>query len=138
WMRAAERPHAWREVVRVFIEAGRGLAAAHGAGLVHRDFKPDNVMLGSDDRVRVMDFGLARVVGEDGPDEPRPQLPDGPLLATLTQTGAVLGTPAYMAAEQFEGLAADEHSDQFGFCVALYEALYRQRPFSGSTLVALV
>jgi Tfp pilus assembly protein PilF/predicted Ser/Thr protein kinase len=141
WMRAlpsSGRPPPWREVVRVFTEAGRGLAAAHEAGLVHRDFKPENVMISSDGRVRVMDFGLARVIGEDSPAEPRAPEQHGPLLSTLTQTGALLGTPAYMASEQFQGLPADAHSDQFGFCVALYEALYGQRPFLGKSLAELI
>jgi tetratricopeptide (TPR) repeat protein/predicted Ser/Thr protein kinase len=138
WMRSSKRPHPWPEVVRVFAEAGRGLAAAHGAGLVHRDFKPDNVMISSDGRVRVMDFGLARAIGEDpGAEAPAPEQ-HNPVRLGLTQTGALLGTPAYMAPEQFVGVPADAHSDQFGFCVALYEALYGQRPFRGSTLGELI
>jgi tetratricopeptide (TPR) repeat protein/tRNA A-37 threonylcarbamoyl transferase component Bud32 len=138
WM--AER-RSWREVVKVFEAGGRGLAAAHREGLIHRDFKPDNVMLGDDGRVRVMDFGLARA----GEDEKQPALessaagaPDSSVLGTtLTRTGALLGTPAYMAPEQLSGLEITAKSDQFGFCVALFEALYGARPFRGETLAAL-
>ena len=150
WLAEVDEPRPWPEVLRVFIEAGRGLAAAHGAGLVHRDFKPDNVMLGVDGRVRVMDFGLARAGDED--DDPRIEgLTDEDsfrrirastcsqaLNSGLTQTGAMLGTPAYMAPEQFEGTPADSLSDQFSFCVALHEALYAERPFPAQTWSELV
>jgi serine/threonine protein kinase/tetratricopeptide (TPR) repeat protein len=143
WMRASAKPRPWAEVVRVFAEAGRGLAAAHGVGLVHRDFKPDNVMLGDDGRVRVMDFGLARADPESelearSTSQDRSETDKRALLETLTQTGALLGTPAYMAPELFEGLPADARTDQFAFCVALYEALYGQRPFAGANLAALL
>ena len=129
----------WRNVLSLFLLAGRGLAAAHHEGVVHRDFKPDNVLVGNDGRVRVTDFGLARVITEA---EATPELPDSngplPLLASqLTRTGALLGTPAYMAPEQLRGGEADAKSDQFGFCIALYEALYGDRPFAGSTLPEL-
>jgi serine/threonine protein kinase/Tfp pilus assembly protein PilF len=140
WLRAGPRP--WRDVVRVFLAAGRGLAAAHAAGLVHRDFKPDNVMLDDDRRVRVMDFGLARAPGAElGPAAPldRAQLSAAPGVSSmLTQTGALLGTPAYMAPEQFRGAAADTRSDQFSFCIALYEALYGERPFAGTSTMELL
>ena len=133
-----------REVLRQFIAVGRGLEAAHGKGLVHRDFKPDNVLIGEDGRPRVVDFGLARLVA--GPDPERAAVTETapgdaapPLQAAigLTTHGAILGTPLYMAPEQMRGEPADEKSDQFGFCVALYEALYRQRPFAGDSLDAL-
>jgi tetratricopeptide (TPR) repeat protein/predicted Ser/Thr protein kinase len=144
WMAEVEHPRPWQEVVRVFAEAGRGLATAHEAGLVHRDFKPDNVMLGDDGRVRVMDFGLARAKGDESEDEVADlkssvEHASGKhlLVSRLTQTGAMLGTPAYMSPEQFEGTAADARSDQFGFCVSLYEALYGTRPFAGKTLPQL-
>jgi len=114
WLRAA--PRGWREVVRVMEAAGRGLAAAHAAGLVHRDFKPDNVLIDGE-RVRVADFGLAT---RDG-----------------TAPHAVVGTPAYMAPEQLAHEPADAASDQFSFCVALYEALCGARPFAGETVTAL-
>jgi serine/threonine-protein kinase len=127
-----QRPRSWREVLRAFLEAGQGLSAAHQAGLVHRDFKPDNVLVGLDGRVRVTDFGLAlaRNTLDSGPQpEPRP-LPstwDEP----LTVSGMVLGTPRYMAPEQLRGQPVDARSDLFAFCVSLYEALYGQRPFPG-------
>jgi serine/threonine protein kinase len=131
----------WREALQVFIQAGRGLAAAHDAGIVHRDFKPENVLVGDDGRVRVLDFGLARgathVLDGTGEDEPA-QPGEGSSLATpLTEPGVVMGTPAYMAPEQHLGRSADARTDQFGFCVALHEALYGTRPFSGKTRAAL-
>ena len=208
WMHAASRH--WTDVVKVFSDAGRGLAAAHEKDPVHRDFKPDNVMIGADGQVRVMDFGLARVViGRDGSstgptkgaapspgptplasiatsagDSPAPvSLPatasphgrvtppgafdaeNGDLDATralsrsgngaitparpistsnreaaklnLTETGVMLGTPAYMSPEQFLGRHTDARTDQFSFCVALYEALYGERPFAGGSLASL-
>jgi hypothetical protein len=127
---------AWREVLGVFLSAGEGLAAAHAAGLVHRDFKPDNVMVGADGRVRVMDFGLARA---DGQPSPRSDLrvSSSALRAEVTALGAMLGTPAYMAPEQWLGGATDARTDQFAFCVALWEALYGVRPFAGETHAAL-
>jgi eukaryotic-like serine/threonine-protein kinase len=159
WLEAAGERRRWREVVDVFLKAGSGLAAAHRAGLVHRDFKPDNVLLGRDGRVRVLDFGLARSVAASeaagaarsaepaGADVDEPpaaimalrERPDVDSLAnTLTRQGAVMGTPAYMSPEQYKGHLADARSDQFSFCVALYEGLYGVRPFKGSTLTDLV
>ncbi|MCA9718734.1 MAG: serine/threonine protein kinase, partial [Myxococcales bacterium] len=134
-----ETPRPWREVLDVFNQAGRGLEAAHRAGLIHRDFKPHNAILGQDGRVKVLDFGLARASGEAlaEADHDAPG-PGGALSVSLTHTGAILGTPAYMAPEQHQGRAADARSDQFGFCAALYEALYRQLPFDGATLPALI
>ncbi len=131
----AAQPRGWREVLAVFRQAGEGLAAAHRQGVIHRDFKPANVIVGDDGRVRVLDFGLAHF-GEEG--EARAPVKEGELTdVLLTQTGAVLGTPAYMAAEQFAGARGDAKTDQFSFCTALYEALYRQRPFAGDRLDAL-
>ena len=124
----------------MFVAAGRGLEAAHAAGLVHRDFKPDNVLLGEGGRVKVTDFGLARFRDPDAaPSRPTTdrQTPlsrisaSFPSTDSLTRTGALLGTPAYMAPEQYFGTAADAASDQFSFCVSLYEALYGERPFAG-------
>ncbi len=126
WLEAGAR--SWREVLDRLLAAGRGLAAAHAAGLVHRDFKPENVLLGRDGRVRVVDFGLAKALA-DAAEEPAAPDSGGELASPLTEWGAVLGTPAYMAPEQIRGIAADARSDQFSFCVALYEALYGERPF---------
>ena len=129
-----EQAPPWREVLRHYREAGRGLAAAHAAGLIHRDFKPGNVLLGKDGRVRVMDFGLARQAGDRGwsPQSPTMVGPDdsqvSAITADLTGAGQVVGTLAYMAPEQFKG-PADARSDQFSFCVTLYEGLYGVRPF---------
>ncbi len=134
-----------KEVLDQFLLAGEGLVAAHAAGLVHRDFKPDNVLVGDDGRVRVMDFGLARPAGEWVPvgdvavtDQTSDSSVSHDAFATpLTRTGALMGTPAYMAPEQHVGLAADARSDQFSYCVALYEGLYGERPFRGDSLAAL-
>jgi serine/threonine protein kinase/tetratricopeptide (TPR) repeat protein len=192
WMHA--RTRSWPEVLEVFTAAGRGLAAAHERDLVHRDFKPDNVMIGADGQVRVMDFGLVQIAGErhaeeadgdaDGASDGRveaaqeddvtaelsgprngrggsgPTAVNGPtgtdpddILTTralstgrgawrgprtgpnpnLTRFGASVGTPAYMSPEQFRGEPTDAATDQFSFCVALYEALYSERPFAGRT-----
>jgi hypothetical protein len=100
----------WREVVRVYLEAGKGLAAAHAAGLVHRDFKPDNVLVARDGRVRVTDFGLALTLS-------------APAAAAPAGGGKVAGTPAYMSPEQRAGAPVDARSDQFSFAAALREGL---------------
>jgi len=170
-------PRPWREVLAMYLQAGQGLAAAHAAGLVHRDFKPDNVLVGSDGRARVLDFGLARSdasprsdatrtaesdegsaegsvrddaevvrrsaersVRDDGgrraPDR-EPELESGrsrsrrSIDLQLTAAGTVLGTPAYMSPEQHLRVATDARSDQFSFCVSLYEGVYGERPFAG-------
>jgi serine/threonine protein kinase len=131
-------PRTWREILEVFHQAARGLQAAHTVGLLHRDFKPDNVLVGGDGRVRVTDFGLARSVL--GPDEAtRTQDSTASALhADLTATGTVLGTPRYMPPEQLTGPAIDARSDQFSFCVALYEALFNAHPLQGATSVAML
>lgn len=125
------------EILAVFRRAGSGLAAAHAAGLVHRDFKPDNVLVGEDGRVRVTDFGLARADDADGSPPDDAVADTRPLTMTLTRTGTLLGTPAYMAPEQLRGAVADARSDLFSFSVALYEALYERRPFAGKTVAEL-
>ncbi len=177
WLTAESR--GWPEVLKVFADAGQGLVAAHEKSLVHRDFKPDNVMIGSDGQVRVMDFGLARstlptiprraprsLAGGDGEammtgdsersgltnatdekdlaatrevspvhwssDAPAAVASDVTILQ-ITRAGTVMGTPAYMAPEQFLGRDTDARTDQFSFCVALYEALYRAGPFGGNS-----
>jgi predicted Ser/Thr protein kinase len=121
------------EIVDVFAHAGRGLAAAHAVGLVHRDFKPDNVLVGHDGRPRVLDFGLARPPDEDDAPSGPPMIDDrdGPMATSLTRDGAMVGTPAYMAPEQHLGDPAGPQSDQFAFCVALWEALTGRLPFDG-------
>jgi len=128
WLRAEPRP--WSEVLAIYLQAAAGLAAAHAAGLVHRDFKPANVLVGADGRARVSDFGLARL---SDPEEPRSDVDRSPL-GGLTVTGARVGTPGYMAPEQAKGKPADARSDQFSFAVSLYEGLYGARPFAGDTL----
>jgi len=135
-------PRTWREILEVFHQAARGLMAAHSVGLLHRDFKPDNVLVGGDGRVRVTDFGLARSLFLDdsarGPVETKPR-PDGsPLQVDITATGTVLGTPRYMPPEQLTGLSIDARADQFSFCVALYEALYGTHPLPGATSVSML
>ena len=123
------------QIVEAYVAAGRGLAAAHAAGIIHRDFKPDNVLVGRDGRVRVTDFGLAAARPTDGSERP----PSTSMMSdvNLTTSGSVLGTPAYMAPEQFTGGNVDARTDQFNFSVALYEALYGQRPFEGKTFPEL-
>ncbi|MDC0675963.1 serine/threonine-protein kinase [Nannocystis radixulma] len=135
WLRQSRRP--WREVLAVFLAAGRGLAAVHAAGLVHRDFKPSNLVLGDDGRARVFDFGLARSIDADDDAPASSGLPDAALTNALTQTGILVGTPAYMALEQFRGEVCDARGDQFSFCVALFEALYGVRPYDGPTVADL-
>src|SRR6185312_1040153 len=130
WLREARR--SWVEVLEIFTAAARGLAAAHEANVVHRDFKPQNVMIGRDGRVRVMDFGLARPVREGfDPTSGRPDNDRSPGWTTSTTAGSMVGTPAYMAPEQLRSGAIDLRADQFSFCVALHEAIYGARPGAG-------
>jgi|GEM_PF-472920 len=120
---------AWRDVLQAYLEAGRGLSAAHEAGVVHRDFKPANVLRGRDGRIVVVDFGLART-DKRQPDPAESLVVGGAKPpSTLTGTGARIGTPGYMAPEQIRGGRGDERSDQFAFAVALWEALYDEHPF---------
>ena len=147
----------WREVVSMFVQAGRGVAAAHSAGIIHRDFKPSNALVGHDGRVRVLDFGLALAaestiadrIAANPANPANPAVPENGdsvsslvtgstssslLGASLTVAGAVAGTPPYMAPEQLLGVEIDARADQYAFCVALYEGLYRRRPFRGKTV----
>jgi serine/threonine protein kinase/WD40 repeat protein len=131
--RKLDRTTPWRTVVTMYLQAARGLAAAHAAGLVHRDFKPDNVLFGSDGRIRVVDFGLVSI----DPLEPAP--PGSPLRGSIaagieTTAGVVLGTPAFMAPEAMRGELTDPRADQFSFCVALFHGLYGVYPHTGATL----
>jgi len=146
WLRSTPRPP--RDIVAAFVAAGRGLAAAHAAGLVHRDFKPHNVLRGRDGRVVVTDFGLARGVETAVPTdafEVTAPLPRGVAMTSstpsslsgLTVTGSVLGTPAYMAPEQWNAQSVGPAADQFAFCVALWEALVGTRPYRGDTIEQL-
>lgn len=136
-----QEPRGWRDVVHMFAEAGRGLAAAHAAGMVHRDFKPENVLVGDDGRIRVTDFGLARggaSVGEVGetwrePGDPLAEISD----RMSTGTAAFAGTPRFMSPEQFLGEPATAASDQFSYCVALYMALHGVHPFEGDDRATL-
>ncbi|MBZ5709739.1 serine/threonine-protein kinase [Nannocystis pusilla] len=140
WLKA--QPRSWQEIVEVFAQAGRGLAAAHAAGLVHRDFKPSNVMVDEAGRARVLDFGLVRAA--------TPELPRAKNSVTgsinssskldmqLTHDDQIVGTPAYMAPEHWRGLSPEPAADQFSFCVALYEALYDAPPFRYVDVAELV
>jgi tetratricopeptide (TPR) repeat protein len=119
----------WRSVLQLYLQAAAGLQAAHDVGLVHRDFKPSNVLVSKDGIAKVADFGLARVEPVDGSTTNEPRLDsDG----SVTHTGATVGTPRYMAPEQFLGAPVDARTDQFAFCVSLYEGLYGAPPFAGT------
>ncbi|EDM77230.1 serine/threonine kinase family protein, partial [Plesiocystis pacifica SIR-1] len=149
WLRAATRSRA--AILAVFRGAAEGLIAAHEQGLVHRDFKPDNVMVRGDGRAMVMDFGVARAGASGGcggssvaldalieSGELSNQLTCNSDITALTKTGTILGTPAYMAPEQFRGNGSEDAlADQFSFCVALWEALFGCRPFAGDSLLTL-
>jgi len=137
--RLARGPQPWASLWPLLRDAGRGLIAAHDAGIVHRDFKPHNVLVRGDGTALVTDFGLARSAAEvdpvtaSGTGGERPALLDTP----LTHSGAVMGTPQFMAPEQHRGEATDARTDQFAFCVTVYRALYGEYPFSGATTVEL-
>src|SRR5215813_1063525 len=146
----AERKRTWREIVNMFVQTGRGLAAAHAAGILHRDFKPDNVLVGKDGRPRVLDFGLARALfgepekrahSDENDGRAREDASSPSILSllglALTETGRLMGTPAYMAPEQLMGQPADHRTDQYSFCVALYQGLYGELPFKGQSIETL-
>ncbi len=147
WLGAGK--HSWREILAVLINAGRGLEAAHAENLIHRDFKPENVLLDKNGVAKVADFGLVRL--QEALKSPAHAVLDGSedadlagslagidlSPATLTRTGALMGTPAYMAPEQFLARPIDARTDQFSFCATLYEALYGERPFPGDNVVDL-
>jgi tetratricopeptide (TPR) repeat protein len=155
-LRTWSKGKSWREIVSVYLAAARGLAAAHAHELVHRDFKPDNVLVGDDGRVCVADFGLAR---SSGVEQLQAAMPEAAHVETtsrlettlasrasgasgasgdsVTQQGALVGTPAYMAPEQFLGRPTTAAADQFSFCVSLYESLYGTRPFAAGNNAAL-
>ncbi|MEM7158193.1 MAG: tetratricopeptide repeat protein [Myxococcota bacterium] len=131
-----EAPRSVDEILEVFTQAGRGLAAVHARSVVHRDFKPSNVMVGREGRVQVVDFGLARAADFDDVEAPSSGgAPEGPASSTAsgsqTKHSNLAGTPAYMAPELYSSKPADPLSDQYAFCVALYEALYDEHPFAG-------
>ena len=122
WLKLDKR--GWRDILRVFVQAGRGLAAAHAAGVVHHDFSPRNVLVTAEEKALITDFGLARALGRPlGGSDTEP--PD---------EAAVRGTPAYLAPERLLGIAVDPRSDQFSFCAALYRALYGTLPFPADRL----
>jgi tRNA A-37 threonylcarbamoyl transferase component Bud32 len=123
----------WRAIVDLYLQAGRGLAAAHALGVVHRDVKPENILVARSGRVLIGDFGLAGLTESGGLASPDSVGPP----ASLTETGARLGTPAYMAPELHDGGAADARSDQFAFCTSLWESLHGQRPFEGASAAEL-
>ncbi|HEX3479192.1 MAG TPA: serine/threonine-protein kinase [Kofleriaceae bacterium] len=144
----ADVPRTQREILAAYSAAGKGLAAAHAAGIVHRDFKPENIFVGNDGRIRVGDFGLARMPMATG-SAPSSRFAAGagpavvsaeptPLPILLTAPEGLLGTPYYMAPELYTGADADVRSDQFSFCVALFTALCGERLFEGDSLAALV
>jgi serine/threonine-protein kinase len=129
----ARKPHPWPEIVGMYLQAGRGLAAAHRAGIVHRDFKPDNAIVGADGRLRVVDFGLA-LTREDSE-------PTGPTWSEEGLTGTaemaeMAGTPRYCPPEQLEGKSVDARADQYAFCASLWEALFGEPPFAGGDLLS--
>jgi tetratricopeptide (TPR) repeat protein/predicted Ser/Thr protein kinase len=130
-------PRTIDDIVRAFAQAGRGLAAAHDAGLVHRDFKPSNVLVGDDGRVLVTDFGVARPSRDPLDDGEARVLDDSRALYTITLAGGVVGTPVYMAPEQHAGGVVDGRADQFSFCVSLWRALFDMLPFEGDSIEQL-
>jgi hypothetical protein len=128
WISEATPRPGWRAIVDLYLQAGRGLSAAHRLGVAHRDVKPENILVARNGRVLIGDFGLAGLTGSVEPAGDGSRSP-----AALTQTGTLLGTPAYMAPEQHDGRPGDALSDQFSFCVSLFESLHGRRPFPGAS-----
>lgn len=131
WQSAS--PLSWREIVQMYVQVGEGLHAAHRASVVHRDFKPDNVLVGKDGLPRVVDFGIAHLSALPVPDDAAGGVPGVAPEGRVTVEGTLIGTVGYMSPEQFEGIRVDAASDQWSFCAALYEALYGRLPFAGTT-----
>ncbi|MBL9107285.1 MAG: serine/threonine protein kinase [Myxococcales bacterium] len=129
-----EQPRTLMELLAMYVAVGRGLVAAHAVGVVHRDFKPDNVIVDTAGRPRVADFGLASIRGRV--DHPAADDVHGSSV-TSTSVGVILGTPAYMPPEQYSSSQVGESADQFSFCAALFEALYGERPYPGETIEEL-
>lgn len=125
----AEAPRSAHEIIEVYLMAGRGLSAVHAAGMMHRDFKPMNVMIDKAGRVRIVDFGLAHARGTVIPAEGERKSSSRVLESPLTEDGGIVGTPAYMSPEQFMGEPLDARTDQFSYCVSLYQSLYGAHPF---------
>ncbi|HWB80122.1 MAG TPA: serine/threonine-protein kinase, partial [Nannocystaceae bacterium] len=137
WLK--QSPRSWQSIVALYREAGRGLAAAHALGFVHRDFKPDNVLVGSDGRPRVADFGLAGLaLGAELEVDPTLESMHTESAAFATEAGVMVGTPAYVAPEQIASSRVDARADQFGFCAALFEAIYGTLPFPGTNAREMV
>ena len=134
WARA--QPRSVPEILAMYLQAARGLAAAHDAGLVHRDFKPENVLVDENGWARVLDFGLVVTDSERLIARSR-QGGDARASIDITSAGTVIGTPAYMAPEQLAGRNVDARADQFAFCICLYEVLYGARPFPGQSVEEL-
>jgi tetratricopeptide (TPR) repeat protein/RIO-like serine/threonine protein kinase len=136
---AREPGRTWREIVALYVQAARGLAAAHALGIVHRDFKPDNLLVGTDGRARVADFGLADEDLASAQDLPLARVLEsmgvdtGSQPTDVTAAGSLVGTPAYVAPEQIRSSRVDARADQFSFCASLFEALYGELPFPGDS-----
>jgi serine/threonine protein kinase len=145
WLKAQDRP--WRDVLTMFVQSGRGLAAAHARGILHRDFKPENVLVDKDGRARLVDFGVARFAhpimnghrtSDNGESQAAVKNMPNAVLGATASDGRFVGTPAYMAPEQLIGQPVDEKTDQYSFCVALFRGLYGKLPFNGESLGALL